>query len=70
MRAKRKALHYKEATKTRPAKLILLATTPQVLREEVEQEDFARLENEGGIVNSKISGRVDKAVSEIIHQVF
>ena len=69
MRAKRKALHYKGASKTRTAKLITLPTPPQELSEGVKQEDFARLENEGGL-NSKISSRVDKAVSEITHHVF
>jgi hypothetical protein len=70
MRAKRRVLHYKKASKSKPAKLILLTTTrSQELSEGVEQEDFARLENEGGVV-SKLSGRVDQAVSEITHRFF
>ena len=70
MRAKRKALHRKEASKTRPAKLIALVTPPQEESDRVKQEDFSRLENEGGVVISKISSRVDQAVSEISHPVF
>ena len=65
MRAKRKALHYKEASKSKSAKLVGLATTPpRELSEGVKQEDFARLENEGGI-NSKISDEVEQSVAEI-----
>jgi len=64
MRAKRKALHHKEASKAKAAKLIPLATPPQALSDGIKQEDFARLENEGG-VNSQILDGVGQAESEI-----
>lgn len=68
MRAKRKALHYKEASKAKPAKLITLAAPPQELSDGAELADFARLENEGG-VNSKVSSRVEQSVAEISHSM-
>lgn len=67
MRAKRKALAKKQAGKPRPAKLTLLPITPQKLNDDVNQEDFSRLENEGG-VNSQISDVVEQPESEISHR--
>lgn len=64
MRAKRKALAIKQASKSRPAKVTSLPTAPQELNEGVTQEDFSRLENEGG-ANSQISDVVEQAESEI-----
>jgi hypothetical protein len=64
MRAKRKALAIKQASKSRPAKTTPLPTAPPELNDGIKQEDFSRLENEGG-VNSKISDVVEQAESEI-----
>jgi len=57
VRAKRKALALKQATKPRPIKVASLPTAPGELKEGVQQEDLSRLENEGG-ASGKIEGVV------------
>jgi hypothetical protein len=48
MRSKRKAFALKRASKPRSIKSTPATTAPEKLNDGVNQEDFARLENEGG----------------------